>query len=137
MGILHNLADLIKIKKDKMTILVLRLDNSGKSSIINHFKKSSDQRSIVQGTVGLMVKQFSIKWLWNYLRINSVCIFPFGAFFGRLKYKHIYSYSWLVTRSSHVRPSIRLFLQLSIQLCKLVLKQFCRHRITGHKLKAW
>jgi len=80
MGILHNLADLIKIKKDKMTILVLRLDNSGKSSIINHFKKSSDQRSIVQGTVGLMVKQFSIKWLWNYLRINSVCIFLWSIF---------------------------------------------------------
>jgi len=27
-GMLHNLADLIKIKKDKMTILVLGLNNS-------------------------------------------------------------------------------------------------------------
>lgn len=55
---LHNLADLIKIKKDKMTILVLGLNNSGKSSIINHFKKSSEQTSIVVPTVGFMVEQF-------------------------------------------------------------------------------
>ncbi|XP_037716017.1 ADP-ribosylation factor-like protein 6 [Drosophila subpulchrella] len=58
MGMLHNLADLIKIKKDKMTILVLGLNNSGKSSIINHFKKSSEQASIVVPTVGFMVEQF-------------------------------------------------------------------------------
>ncbi|EDW48603.1 ADP-ribosylation factor-like protein 6 isoform X2 [Drosophila sechellia] len=58
MGMLHNLADLIKIKKDKMTILVLGLNNSGKSSIINHFKKSSEQTSIVVPTVGFMVEQF-------------------------------------------------------------------------------
>nr|NP_611421.1 ADP ribosylation factor-like 6, isoform A [Drosophila melanogaster]AAF57559.1 ADP ribosylation factor-like 6, isoform A [Drosophila melanogaster] len=60
MGMLHNLADLIKIKKDKMTILVLGLNNSGKSSIINHFKKSSEQTSIVVPTVGFMVEQFYI-----------------------------------------------------------------------------
>nr|XP_016927858.1 ADP-ribosylation factor-like protein 6 isoform X1 [Drosophila suzukii] len=65
MGMLHNLADLIKIKKDKMTILVLGLNNSGKSSIINHFKKSSEQTSIVVPTVGFMVEQFYSKWLWN------------------------------------------------------------------------
>ncbi|XP_016953542.1 ADP-ribosylation factor-like protein 6 [Drosophila biarmipes] len=58
MGMLHNLADFIKIKKDKMTILVLGLNNSGKSSIINHFKKSSEQTSIVVPTVGFMVEQF-------------------------------------------------------------------------------
>ncbi|KAH8254384.1 hypothetical protein KR032_009778 [Drosophila birchii] len=61
MGMLHNLADLIKIKKDKMTILVLGLNNSGKSSIINHFKKSSEQTSIVVPTVGFMVEQFYSK----------------------------------------------------------------------------
>jgi len=84
MGMLHNLADLIKIKKDKMTILVLGLNNSGKSSIINHFKKSSEQTSIVVPTVGFMVEQFYSKWLWNirstyctYILSEQAClVFP-------------------------------------------------------------
>ncbi|EDW74797.1 uncharacterized protein Dwil_GK15871 [Drosophila willistoni] len=58
MGMLHNLTDLIKIKKDKMTILVLGLNNSGKSTIINHFKKSNDQNAIMVPTVGFMIEQF-------------------------------------------------------------------------------
>jgi len=80
MGMLHNLADLIKIKKDKMTILVLGLNNSGKSSIINHFKKSSEQTSIVVPTVGFMVEQFYSKWLWTF-EAPSVIIYmyPLGT----------------------------------------------------------
>ncbi|XP_068147634.1 ADP-ribosylation factor-like protein 6 [Drosophila tropicalis] len=58
MGMLHNLTDLIKIKKDKMTILVLGLNNSGKSTIINHFKKSNEQNAIMVPTVGFMIEQF-------------------------------------------------------------------------------
>ncbi|XP_039482447.1 ADP-ribosylation factor-like protein 6 isoform X1 [Drosophila santomea] len=78
MGMLHNLADLIKIKKDKMTILVLGLNNSGKSSIINHFKKSSEQTSIVVPTVGFMVEQFYSKWSRNHHQSIQL-IYPLGA----------------------------------------------------------
>ncbi|KAH8404068.1 hypothetical protein KR215_008995 [Drosophila sulfurigaster] len=58
MGMLNNLADLIKVKKDKMTILVLGLNNSGKSTIVNHFKKSNEQSAIMVPTVGFLVEQF-------------------------------------------------------------------------------
>ncbi|XP_030373193.1 ADP-ribosylation factor-like protein 6 [Scaptodrosophila lebanonensis] len=58
MGMLHNLADLLKIKKDKMTILVLGLNNSGKSTIVNHFKKSNEQSAIMVPTVGFEQQQF-------------------------------------------------------------------------------
>jgi len=62
---LHNLADLIKIKKDKMTILVLGLNNSGKSSIINHFKKSSEQTSIVVRVKRLRLVEDLIRAPWE------------------------------------------------------------------------
>ncbi|XP_022226826.1 ADP-ribosylation factor-like protein 6 isoform X1 [Drosophila obscura] len=79
MGMLHNLADLIKIKKDKMTILVLGLNNSGKSTIINHFKKPGDQSSIMVPTVGFMVEQFYSKFLvpvrWHIQGVSSINIF--------------------------------------------------------------
>ncbi|KAH8369745.1 hypothetical protein KR093_000771 [Drosophila rubida] len=58
MGMLNNLADLIKVKKDKMTILVLGLNNSGKSTILNHFKKPNEQSAIMVPTVGFLVEQF-------------------------------------------------------------------------------
>ncbi|XP_030558386.1 ADP-ribosylation factor-like protein 6 [Drosophila novamexicana] len=58
MGMLHNLSDLIKAKRDKMTMLVLGLNNSGKSTIINHFKKSSEQSAIMVPTVGFQIEQF-------------------------------------------------------------------------------
>ncbi|EDW61135.1 ADP-ribosylation factor-like protein 6 [Drosophila virilis] len=58
MGMLHNLSDLIKVKRDKMTILVLGLNNSGKSTIINHFKKSSEQSAVMVPTVGFLIEQF-------------------------------------------------------------------------------
>ncbi|TDG42884.1 hypothetical protein AWZ03_010704 [Drosophila navojoa] len=58
MGMLHNLTGLIKVKKDKMTILVLGLNNSGKSTIINHFKKSNEQSAIMVPTVGFLIEQF-------------------------------------------------------------------------------
>ncbi|KAL7736697.1 hypothetical protein ACLKA6_015559 [Drosophila palustris] len=58
MGMFNNLAELIKVKKDKMTILVLGLNNSGKSTIINHFKKSNEQSTIMVPTVGFLIEQF-------------------------------------------------------------------------------
>lgn len=70
MGMLHNLSDLIKAKRDKMTILVLGLNNSGKSTIINHFKKSSEQSAIMVPTVGFQIEQFYSKspfYLLKYL----------------------------------------------------------------------
>ncbi|KAH8420656.1 hypothetical protein KR222_004630 [Zaprionus bogoriensis] len=58
MGIFDNLTDLVKLKKDKMTILVLGLNNSGKSTIISHFKKANEQSTVTVPTVGFYVEQF-------------------------------------------------------------------------------
>lgn len=75
MGMLHNLTGLIKVKKEKMTILVLGLNNSGKSTIINHFKKSNEQSAIMVPTVGFLIEQFYSKccypntYIYNFLII--------------------------------------------------------------------
>ncbi|XP_032590715.1 ADP-ribosylation factor-like protein 6 isoform X1 [Drosophila grimshawi] len=71
MGMLHNLSDLIKVKRDKMTILVLGLNNSGKSTIINHFKKSNEQSAIMVPTVGFLIEQFYSKHLNLIYKINT------------------------------------------------------------------
>lgn len=58
MGVFNKLADIIRIKKEKITILVIGLNNSGKSTIINCLKNSEEQTAITVPTVGFTVEQF-------------------------------------------------------------------------------
>ncbi|XP_037951861.1 ADP-ribosylation factor-like protein 6 [Teleopsis dalmanni] len=52
------LANILKIKKEKMTILVIGLNGGGKSTIINHFKSLNEQTTITVPTVGFTIEQF-------------------------------------------------------------------------------
>jgi len=54
----NKLANALKIKKEKMTILVIGLNNSGKSTIINHFKSPHLHEQNSVPTIGFTVDQF-------------------------------------------------------------------------------
>ncbi|XP_055920577.1 ADP-ribosylation factor-like protein 6 [Eupeodes corollae] len=58
MGIFNKLAEILKLKKEQMTILIVGLNNSGKSTIINNFRTSDERTSITVPTVGFTVEQF-------------------------------------------------------------------------------
>lgn len=59
----NNLLHLLRINKERMTVLVVGLNSSGKSSIINQWKKrnaGNDSRNsaIIVPTVGFNIEEF-------------------------------------------------------------------------------
>uniref|UniRef100_A0A1I8PPB7 ADP-ribosylation factor-like protein 6 n=1 Tax=Stomoxys calcitrans TaxID=35570 RepID=A0A1I8PPB7_STOCA len=59
MGMFDNFLSLIKINKEKMTVLVVGLNNSGKSSIIQQFKRRNEPNSHISiPTVGFTHEEF-------------------------------------------------------------------------------
>ena len=76
MGLFDKLASMIKGKKEQVNILVIGLNNSGKSTIVNNFKEPEERQSIVVPTVGFNVERFqsqfnNIPYLMRCLKCNS------------------------------------------------------------------
>lgn len=68
MGLFDKLVSLLKIKKEQINILVVGLNNSGKSTIVNHFKNPDEKSSITVPTVGFSIERFQSK-LFNKYKI--------------------------------------------------------------------
>ena len=58
MGLFDKLAGILKIRKEQINILVVGLNNSGKSTIVNHFKAPEERAPITVPTVGFSVEKF-------------------------------------------------------------------------------
>ncbi|XP_052862313.1 ADP-ribosylation factor-like protein 6 isoform X1 [Anopheles bellator] len=58
MGLFDKLANMLRMKKEQINILVVGLNNSGKSTIVNHFKNPNERTSIIVPTVGFSVERF-------------------------------------------------------------------------------
>lgn len=58
MGLFDMLANILKIKKEQINILVVGLNNSGKSTIVNHFKDPEERSPVTLPTVGFNVEKF-------------------------------------------------------------------------------
>lgn len=58
MGLFDALAGMLKIRKEQVNILVVGLNNSGKSTIVNHFKHPDEKASFTVPTVGFTVERF-------------------------------------------------------------------------------
>lgn len=68
MGMFKKISTFFKNKSEKVTILVIGLNNSGKSTIINHFKSPQEQAAITVPTVGFSLEQIRstlLKYLLN------------------------------------------------------------------------
>ncbi|XP_028967738.1 ADP-ribosylation factor-like protein 6 [Galendromus occidentalis] len=61
MGLLDRLVVFLKIKKRQASVLVVGLDNSGKSTILNHFKPDEQKSIEIVPTIGFSVETFKIK----------------------------------------------------------------------------
>ncbi|CAK4119204.1 unnamed protein product [Aphanomyces euteiches] len=59
MGMFKKLASSLSMKKQSVRILVVGLDNSGKTTLINHLKPKKLQSHEVAPTVGFQVEEFS------------------------------------------------------------------------------
>lgn len=61
MGLFDRLANLLGLKKKEVNVLVVGLNNSGKSTVINNFKREDDRCIDIVPTVGYNVEKFSCK----------------------------------------------------------------------------
>jgi ADP-ribosylation factor family. len=62
MKLFGKLANILGIKKKEVKILILGLNNSGKSTIVNHLKSEEDKVLNIVPTVGLNVEKFKCKY---------------------------------------------------------------------------
>lgn len=58
MGLFGKLANFLGIKKREVHVLVIGLNNSGKSTVVNHFKHEEDRVTEIVPTVGFNVEKF-------------------------------------------------------------------------------
>ena len=61
MGFLDRLSSVLGLRKKECNVLVVGLDNSGKSSLLNHFKPEEQQNANIVPTVGFNVEKFKSK----------------------------------------------------------------------------
>ncbi|XP_064422749.1 LOW QUALITY PROTEIN: ADP-ribosylation factor-like protein 6 [Latimeria chalumnae] len=59
MGLFDKLASWLGLKRREVNVLCLGLDNSGKSTIINHLKPASARVQDIVPTIGFSVEKFS------------------------------------------------------------------------------
>jgi ADP-ribosylation factor-like protein 6 len=62
MGFWDKLVNLLGLKKKEVNILVVGLNNSGKSTIINHLKNEEEKLTEIVPTVGFSVEKFRSKY---------------------------------------------------------------------------
>lgn len=61
MGLFQKLAFFLGIRKKEVNVLVIGLNNSGKSTVINHFKNEEEKVTEIVPTVGFSVERFQSK----------------------------------------------------------------------------
>lgn len=73
MGLFDKLASMLRVRKEQVNILVIGLNNSGKSTIVNHFKEPEEKSAAIVPTVGFNVERFQSEWIW-WLYLNTVSL---------------------------------------------------------------
>ncbi|RZF42155.1 hypothetical protein LSTR_LSTR012667 [Laodelphax striatellus] len=58
MGLFDKLSNFLGLKKKEVKVLVVGLNNSGKSTIINHLKSDDEKSTEIVPTIGLSVEKF-------------------------------------------------------------------------------
>lgn len=78
MGLFDMLAGMLKVRKEQINILVIGLNNSGKSTIVNHFKDPEERSQVTLPTVGFNVEKFQSEcllsnWTIHFLFLRFFC----------------------------------------------------------------
>jgi len=62
MGFFDKLVSVLGLRKKECNVLVVGLDNSGKSTVLNHFKPEEQRTSDIVPTVGFNVEKFKSRF---------------------------------------------------------------------------
>lgn len=71
MGLFDMLAGMLKVRKEQVNILVIGLNNSGKSTIVNHFKDPEERSQVTLPTVGFNLEKFQSEWQKLAFKLTS------------------------------------------------------------------
>jgi ADP-ribosylation factor-like protein 6 len=61
MGLFSKFAYFLGVRKKEVNVLVVGLNNSGKSTVVNHFKHEEERAAEIVPTVGFTVERFQSK----------------------------------------------------------------------------
>lgn len=61
MGLFQKLAIFLGVRKKEVNVLVVGLNNSGKTTVVNSFKNEDDKVTDIVPTVGFNVERFQSK----------------------------------------------------------------------------
>lgn len=64
MGLFQKLASILGVKKREVNVLVIGLNNSGKTTIVNRCKNEDERIAEIVPTVGFSVEKFQSKLLF-------------------------------------------------------------------------
>ncbi len=121
MGLFDRLATVLGLRKRECNVLVVGLDNSGKSTVLNHFKPEEHKHSEIVPTVGFNVERFKSRtdpfFLVDVVLVQHPVVVQFiGTFFLVVE--------WFRRWLSHVISG-------TAQLCKK--KSFLSHQCRTKK----
>ncbi len=74
MGLFDRLATVLGLRKRECNVLVVGLDNSGKSTVLNHFKPEEHKHSEIVPTVGFNVERFKSRTDPFFCRVDVVLV---------------------------------------------------------------
>lgn len=61
MGLFSKFVYFLGVRKKEVNVLVVGLNNSGKSTVVNHFKNDEEKTAEIVPTVGFSVEKFQSK----------------------------------------------------------------------------
>lgn len=82
MGFFDRLANFLGLKKKECNVLIVGLDNSGKTTLLNHFKPEDQRVGEIVPTVGFNVEKFKSRVLFG-CRAPSSPITALNVFYAR------------------------------------------------------
>lgn len=76
-GLLQKISSLFGIKKKSVKVIMIGLNNSGKSTIVGQLKSEGEKNSEIVPTVGLNVEQFRCKFNFFIYNLPNKKLTPF------------------------------------------------------------
>lgn len=71
MGLFQKLASILGVKKREVNVLVIGLNNSGKTTIVNRCKNEDERITEIVPTVGFSVEKFQSKLLFYLVMLSN------------------------------------------------------------------
>jgi len=103
MGLFDRLANLLGLRKKEVNVLVVGLNNSGKSTVINNFKREDDRCIDIVPTVGFNIEIY-VHYIMRFKLGKTMRLSKFNKFHNTVyiyihidrKYTYVFAYIYRI-----------------------------------------